>query len=277
MTYLVTGTSSGIGRVSALRLAGHGHDVVAGMRRLQDAPTHARIRPLLLDVTDTDQLAAAAKEIGPLQGLVNNAGITYVGPMEHLPLERLRHQLDVNVVGLLATTQAFLPSIRAGKGRIVIMSSVAGRVTVPLHGAYSASKFAVEAIGDALRQELRPWGIPVVVIEPGTFRSHNRAGTEAAATADRTTADELAQQRYGAAMDALLQLNRTVETSAGDPERVAAVVERALTTARPRTRYLVGARAMVVTSRLLPTRVMDTLLYRSMGLPRSASGPELTP
>jgi NAD(P)-dependent dehydrogenase (short-subunit alcohol dehydrogenase family) len=265
--YLVTGASSGIGRATALRLAGRGHEVMAGVRHLADAPTHPRIRALRLDVTDAAQLAAAAKEVGRLDGLVNNAGVTLTGPVEHLPLERLREQLEINVVGLVAVTQAFLPAIRAGRGRIVMMSSAAGRVTIPLHGAYSASKQAVEAVADALRQELRPWRLSVIVIEPGTFRSRNRASSEAAARADWVAAGEAAVSHYGDAMEALHKSNRKTEAAAGDPERVAAVVERALTTARPRTRYLVGSRALVTTARLLPTRTMDALLIRSLGLP----------
>ncbi|GLY02333.1 short-chain dehydrogenase/reductase [Actinoplanes sp. NBRC 101535] len=262
----MTGASSGIGRATVLRLAARGHDVLAGVRRTADAPDHPRVRPLLLDVTDPAQLADASARVGRLDGLVNNAGVTFVGPLEHLPLDRLRTQLDVNVVGTVAVTQAFLPAIRAGHGRIVMMSSSAGRVTIPLHGAYCASKQAVEAVADALRQELRPWRIPVVVIEPGTFRSRNRDATEAAALADRTALGRAAEERYGPTMDALLATNRKVEATAGDPDRVAAAVERALTAARPRTRYLVGSRALIVTSRLLPARTMDSLLIRSLGL-----------
>lgn len=270
MTFLVTGASSGIGRATAVWLAESGHEVVAGVRQADDAPTHSRIRPAVLDVTDAVQLAAAAKDIGQLSGLINNAGITYSGPVEYLPLDRLREQLEVNVVGLVAVTQAFLPAIRAGRGRVVMVSSTAGRVAVPLLGAYSASKFAVEAISDALRQELQPWSVPVVVVEPGSFRSANRARTAAAAAADRLSMSAEAERRYGPALDAANRYNREVEAFAGDPERVAAVVERALTTRRPRARYLVGAdaRATVALSRLLPVRAMDALMSRTIGLPR---------
>ncbi|RSD14768.1 SDR family NAD(P)-dependent oxidoreductase [Amycolatopsis eburnea] len=146
MTFLVTGTSSGIGRAIAVRLAEHGHEVVAGVRKIADAPAHPRIRPVELDVTDAAQLAAAAKDIGPLSGLVNNAGITVSAPVEHIPLDRLRAQFEVNVVGVVAVCQAFLPGVRAGRGRIVMISSSSGRVAIPLLGAYSASKFAVEAL-----------------------------------------------------------------------------------------------------------------------------------
>jgi NAD(P)-dependent dehydrogenase (short-subunit alcohol dehydrogenase family) len=228
MTFLVTGASSGIGRAVAVRLAERGDEVVAGVRRVGDAPGHPRIRPVVLDVTDAAQLAAAAKEVGQLSGLINSAGVTFAGPMEHLPLDRLREQLEVNVVGLVAAAQAFLPAIRAGRGRVVMIGSTTGQVVTPFLGAYSASKVALEAISDALRQELRPWGVPVVIIEPGSFKSQNRASTETALQADRATMSKEAERRYGQALDAFIQFSRKVEAGAGDPDRVAAVVERAL-------------------------------------------------
>jgi NAD(P)-dependent dehydrogenase (short-subunit alcohol dehydrogenase family) len=273
MTYLVTGASSGIGRAVAVRLAERGGEVVAGVRRAADAPAHARIRPVALDVTDAAQLAAAANEVGHLNGLINNAGVTFAGPVEHLPLDRLREQLEVNVVGLVATTQAFLPAIRAGRGRVIMIGSTAGRVVTPFLGAYSASKFALEAISDALRQELRPWGVPVVIVDPGSFKSQNRASTETALQADRASMSKEAERRYGQALDAFVRFSRKVEAGAGDPDRVAAVVERALTTSRPRARYLVGAdaRTVVTLSRFLPAWTMDALLSRSVGLPRRMS------
>jgi NAD(P)-dependent dehydrogenase (short-subunit alcohol dehydrogenase family) len=273
MTYLVTGASSGIGRAVAIRLAKRGDQVLAGVRRAADAPTHSGIHPMVLDVTDAAQLAEVAKDIGQLSGLVNNAGVTFAGPVEHLPLDRLREQLEVNVVGLVATTQAFLPAIRAGGGRVVMISSTAGRVTPPFLGVYSASKFAVEAISDALRQELRPWRVPVVIIEPGSFTSRNRPSTETALRADRARMSEDAERRYGQALDAFIRFSRNVESAAGDPDRVAAVVERALTASRPRARYLVGvdARTAVTVSRVLPARAIDALQSRVIGLPRRLS------
>ncbi|QBS43467.1 SDR family oxidoreductase [Nocardia sp. CS682] len=273
MTFLVTGASSGIGRAVAVRLAEGGHEVVAGVRRIADAPAHPHIRPVALDVTDAAQLAAAAKDVGPLSGLINNAGVTFAGPMEHIPLDRLREQLEINVVGVLAVTQAFLPAIRAGRGRLVMISSTAGLVATPFLGAYSASKFAVEAIADSLRQELAPWGVSVVVVNPGSFKSRNRAKTEATVQIDRAIMGETAERRYGQAMDAATQFNKKIEAGAGAPERVAVVVERALTARRPRPRYLVGtdAHITVALKRLLPARTMDTLLTRTMGLPPRSS------
>ncbi|WP_290054806.1 SDR family NAD(P)-dependent oxidoreductase [Amycolatopsis solani] len=269
MTFLVTGTSSGIGRAIAVRLAERGHDVVAGVRKIADAPAHPRIRPVELDVTDAAQLAAVAKDIGPLSGLVNNAGVTVSAPVEHIPLDRLRAQFEVNVVGVVAVCQAFLPAVRAGRGRVVMISSSSGRVAIPLLGAYSASKFAVEALSDSLRQELRPWNVPVVVVEPGSFQSRNRASTEAAAAADRVTMGETAERQYGSATDTYLEFSRKVEAGAGAPERVAAVVERALTAKRPRSRYQVGADAhlLLALGRVLPGRAMDVVLAKSLGSP----------
>ncbi len=174
------------------------------------------------------------------------------------------------MVGVAAVCQAFLLAVRAGRGRLVMISSSSGRVAIPLVGAYSASKFAVEALSDALRRELRPWHVPVVVVEPGNFQSRNRASTEAAAEADRATMGATAERRYGPAMDAYLEFGRKEQTRAGAPERVAAVVERALTAKCPRPRYQVGADAhlLVALSRVLPARAMDALLARSIGLPR---------
>ncbi|WP_423464813.1 SDR family oxidoreductase [Promicromonospora sp. MS192] len=270
MRVLVTGTSSGIGSAIAVRLAEHGHDVVAGARRVADIPSHPRIRPVELDVTDSAQLAAVAENMGPLGGVVNNAGINIAGPLEHLSLDRFREQLETNLVGVVAVSQTFLPAIRAGRGRIVMIGSASGFVATPLLGAYCASKFAVQAIADALRQELAPWELPVVMVNPGSFASHNRATTTAMMNAERAVMGESAERRYGRAMDALVQFNRSVEAASGNPERVAAVVERALTARRPQPRYLVGAdaRLIIALKRLLPTRSMDAVLSRIMGLPR---------
>lgn len=270
MRVLVTGTSSGIGSVIAVRLAEHGHEVVAGARRVADIPSHPRIRPVELDVTDSVQLAAVAEGIGPLGGVVNNAGINIAGPLEHLPLDRFREQLETNLVGVVAVSQAFLPAIRAGRGRIVMIGSASGFVATPLLGAYCASKFAVQAVADALRQELAPWGLPVVMVNPGSFASQNRATTTAMMEGERAVMGKSAERQYGRAMDALVQFNRSVEAGSGNPERVAAVVERALTARRPRPRYLVGAdaRLIIAMKRLLPTRSMDAALSRIMGLPR---------
>ncbi|PYR57414.1 MAG: short-chain dehydrogenase/reductase, partial [Acidobacteria bacterium] len=167
---LITGSSTGIGEACARRLDAAGWRVFAGVRREEDgqrlrAGMSSRLTPVLLEVTDAASMARAARTIGVegadagLDGLVNNAGIAVAGPLEYLPIADFRRQLEVNVVGPLAVTQALLPAIRARRGRIVLMGSIAGRMTVPFLGPYSASKFALEAMADALRVELQPWDI----------------------------------------------------------------------------------------------------------------------
>src|ERR671915_2319963 len=185
-TVLVTGASSGIGEATALHLKELGFDAVAAVRKNEDAERLAGrgLRTVKLDVTDVDSIDAARDELagGPLAGLVNNAGIAVAAPLEYLPLDQLRDQLEVNLVGQLAVTQRFLPALRAGRGRIVNVSSIGGRVALPLLGAYHASKFALEAISDTLRRELRSQGVDVIVIEPGGVKTPIwRKGDELAA------------------------------------------------------------------------------------------------
>jgi NAD(P)-dependent dehydrogenase (short-subunit alcohol dehydrogenase family) len=165
---VVTGTSSGIGRATALDLAAAGYHVYAGVRRPADAPAPppagpGEITPLLLDVTDPVQIGAAADAVAAhtgaagLDGLVDNAGIAVFGPPEIIPIEKFRHQLEVNVTGQLAVTQALLPLLRRARGRIVLIGSIGTRFTPPFTGPVSASKSAVATMADALRQELAPW------------------------------------------------------------------------------------------------------------------------
>jgi NAD(P)-dependent dehydrogenase (short-subunit alcohol dehydrogenase family) len=176
---LVTGASTGIGRATALRLDRSGWQVFAGVRKEADADSlqaeaSERLRPVTLDVTDAGQIAAAAEAIaaetgGGLDGLVNNAGVAVPGPLETVPLEDLRHQLEVNLVAYVAVTQAMLGEIRRAEGRVVFLSSIGGRIAFPFGGPYHASKFATEAIGDVFRQELRPWRLEVSIVEPGSI------------------------------------------------------------------------------------------------------------
>ena len=167
-TVLVTGASSGIGEACAERLVRGGWRVVAGVRTPGAAP--AGTEEVLLDVTDPDQIAAAADRVGAdADGLVNNAGMAVAAPLELLPLDELRRQLEVNVVGQIAVTQALLPALRNARGRVVLIGSIGGRSALPFLGAYAASKFALEAVSDALRLELRPFGIEVSIVEPGTI------------------------------------------------------------------------------------------------------------
>src|SRR5512140_3799828 len=177
---LVTGASTGIGRACVDRLVAGGWRVYASVRTRADADAlagahAARVTPLIFDVTDLPAVRAAGERIAAergeagLQALVNNAGIAVAGPLEFLPPDELRHQLDVNVIGQVAVTQAVLPSLRKAHGRIVMIGSIAGRSALPFTGAYSASKYALEAITDAWRVELHPWSIDLVMIEPGAI------------------------------------------------------------------------------------------------------------
>ena len=182
-TVLVTGAGRGIGRATALRLAAGGWDVVAGVRRAQDGEALAgeggeRIVPVQLDVTDSDQVAALGSALpARLEGVVNNAGVVVPGPVESVPVDELRRQMEINLIGQAAVTQAVMKQVRAARGRVVFVSSLSGRVATPMMGAYNASKFALEGLADSLRMEVRPWGVRVVLVEPGAGGHRHLAGS----------------------------------------------------------------------------------------------------
>jgi NAD(P)-dependent dehydrogenase (short-subunit alcohol dehydrogenase family) len=269
---LVTGASSGIGEATALHLKELGFDPVAAVRKDEDAERLAvsGLRTVRLDVTEADQIAAARDELGgaPLAGLVNNAGIAVAAPLEFLPLDQLRRQLEINLIGQLAVTQAFLPALRAGRGRIVNVSSIGGRVALPLVGAYNASKFALEAISDSLRREVRSQGVDVIVIEPGGVKTPIwRKGDELASELTADMPPE-AERLYGGLIEALRRQTTKIATETGiEPREVAETIGRALTAKRPRARYLVGRDAKMrdPLAKVLPDRVMDRLIGRAMG------------
>ncbi len=288
---VVTGASSGIGRATALMLARHGLRVFATVRRAADAEAVQvaagavgvgnAVRPVLLDVTDPTAIAEAAELVrrelaergGALVGLVNNAGVVVGGPLEEVPLERLREVLEVNVVGAVAVTQAFLPLLRAGRGRIVNVSSVSGRVAPPFLGPYAASKFALEALSDALRVELRPWGLRVVLVEPGPvetpFWDKGHAEYD-----ERDSGEEQAGSPYARYAPALRARFQESEASGLPAEAVAETIHRALVAPRPRARYLVTRRPLLFAlfSRLAPDGVRDALLGRWVRPSRTAGG-----
>jgi NAD(P)-dependent dehydrogenase (short-subunit alcohol dehydrogenase family) len=267
---LVTGASSGIGKACAVRLARGGWRVLAGVRRLEDGDRLAgeapeRLEPVLLDVTDASSIAAAAERLGdgPLHGLVNNAGIALGLPLELLPLDELRRQLEVNLVGQVAVTQALLPHLRRGPGRIVNVGSIAGRSALPFLGAYAASKHAFEAVTDSLRVELRPFGIEVAIVEPGTIATQI---WETAAETSRGLAADLPAETlalYAERTAAFREAAAAAASRAEPAENVAKIIEHALTSARPRTRYRVGRdaarRAWV---ERLPDRLRDRVYER---------------
>ena len=271
-TVLVTGASSGIGHVTALHLAELGFDAVGAVRKDEDAERLRAegLRAVQLDVTDASTIAAAREALGdaPLAGLVNNAGIGVAAPLEFLPLDRFRHQLEVNLVGQLAVTQAFLPSLRAARGRIVNVSSIGGRVALPLLGAYNASKFGLEGASDSLRRELRGHGVDVIVIEPGGVKT--RIWDTSNRLADEILAElpPEAERLYGRTIEAVRKQTVRIETESGiEPRVVAEAIGEALTSSRPRARYLVGrdAKLRVRLAAVLPARVMDRLIGRAIG------------
>ncbi len=266
---LVTGASTGIGRATAVLLAQHGFRVFAGVRKEEDgerlAAEASGIVPLILDVTNAEHIAAAAGAIGAageLHGLVNNAGIASAAPLEFVPIADLRHQIEVNVVGQVAVTQAVLPLLRRGRGRIVNITSIGGLIAGQMLGPYNASKFALEAITHVLRQELAPWGIEVIAIEPGVIATP--IWTTSAASADRMLEPRLAEvtELYGAQIAAAQRMAANGTAHGIPPLEVAKVVERALTARRPKTRYPVGTDAKIGATLLarLPDRTRDRLL-----------------
>jgi NAD(P)-dependent dehydrogenase (short-subunit alcohol dehydrogenase family) len=271
-TVVVTGASTGIGHATALHLKKSGFDVVAGVRKEADGKALAAkgIEVVLMDVTDAETIAKAFAQLGarPLAGLVNNAGVAIGGPLEYLPIDRLRYQLEVNVVGLIAVTQAALPGLRRGTGRIVNMGSVGGRVASPFIGPYNASKHAVEALTDALRQELAPWGLKVVVVEPGSVSTPIWGKGTEQVNEQRAALPPEALERYGDTISGFDALMSRLDRMGISPDKVAAVVERALTARRPHARYLVGtdARVQLGLRTVLPTRVMDAATRKLMGI-----------
>ena len=276
-TLLITGASTGIGAACALAFDREGWTVFAAVRREEDgralaAKASSRLAWLLLDVTNHMQVAAARDTIEAacaergLDALVNNAGIAVAAPVEFVPGIDLRHQFEVNVFGLVDVTQAFIPLLRKAKGRIVNIGSIAGRVTTPLVGPYCASKHAVEAISDALRLELHPWGIQVSVIEPGMIRTAiwEKGGEqmqERLATMPRE-----ALELYGSLTAAMASVVKHAPRRSPGPESVVDVVRHALESERPRPRYVVGgtARVRLFLQTVLPRRWMDGIILRFM-------------
>ena len=233
--------------------------MLAGVRKAGDAP--AGTDEVLLDVTDAGAIAAAAARVERLDGLVDNAGIAVASPLEHLPLDELRRQLEVNVVGQLAVTQAFLPALRAARGRIVIVGSIAGKSALPFLGAYAMSKHALEAMADSLRVELAPDGIHVSLVEPGTIATP--IWTKPQPVADELSAD--GTERYGARIEAFRAVAAKRAGKAAPPELVVRAIEHALTAERPKTRYLVGSDAKIrATIERLPDRLRDRILTKAL-------------
>jgi NAD(P)-dependent dehydrogenase (short-subunit alcohol dehydrogenase family) len=269
---LLTGCSTGIGRATALEAAARGHRVFASARRLDSvADLEAKgITPLALDVTDPASIGEAVREVlrsdGRIDALVNNAGYGQYGAVEDVSLEEWRAQFEVNVFGALAVLRAVLPAMRAARGGTVVnVSSVAGRVAVPFAGAYSASKHALEAISDALRVELSPWRIRVVLIEPGPIGT--RFGDRAREATARILGTTGPYSRFYAGAERAS--NREFQMGKRGPDLVARVIVGAIESKRPKTRYRVAplARILVPLKALTSDRVLDRRMKKMLRLP----------
>ena len=270
---VITGASTGIGRACALHMDRLGWRVFAGVRRDADAASlraeaSTRLAPLMLDVTDQASIKEAADVVRDslgghgLSGLVNNAGIPYGGPVEFLILDQVRRTFDVNFFGLIAVTQAFLPMLRTGHGRIVNMSSVSGMIAAPFVSPYSSSKFAMEALSDALRVELHPWNIGVSVIQPGAIDTPIWDKATSVVQQIITDAPQAGLDLYGSAIHGM---QGSFVPHGISTEVVAKAVAHALTARHPKTRYAIAFEGAVVRLlRWLPDRWRDRLmLWRS--------------
>jgi NAD(P)-dependent dehydrogenase (short-subunit alcohol dehydrogenase family) len=270
-TVLVTGASTGIGEATVHHLKSLEFDPIWAVRKDEDAERleGRGVRTVRIDVTDAGQIAAARDELGeaPLAGLVNNAGIAVAAPLEFLPMDRLRQQLEINLIGQAAVTQAFLPALRRGRGRIVMVSSIGGRVALPLVSAYNASKFGLEGLSDSLRREVRDQGVDVILIEPGGVKTPIWKKGEQLADEMLDDVPPEAERLYGRMITMLRARTKEIEEKLGmEPSEVAEAIGTALTASRPRARYVVGGDAKVRApmARFLPPRVMDRLIGRAL-------------
>ena len=247
-----------------------GWDVFAAARKDEDLE---RLRgdgfePLRLDVTDLDSIAAAKAELDErgLHGLVNNAGVAVSAPIELVPLDDLRQQLEVNLVGQVAVIQAFMPNLREAKGRVVNVSSIGGRMALPMVGPYAASKFGLEAVSDALRRELKPWGMHVSVIEPGAVKTPIwEKGVETANRIEEAMG-ERGRKLYGKLAARMREETAKISERGVEPDEVAKAIERALTAPRPKLRYVVGkdAKMRLRVKQFVGDRGMDRLIGRTL-------------
>lgn len=263
---LVTGAGRGIGLAITEHMSGKGWDVYATARSadaLQSLNRIPHVHPIALDITDRAAIATLPDQLPPeLNGVVNNAGIVINGPVEGLTLDDLTRQFDVNVIAQIAVTQAVLPKLRAAQGRLVFISSVSGLFTTPGTGAYNASKYAIESLADALRIELRPWQIPVSLIEPGPIRTDIWEGVldEHDRMVEHLTDDH--RRLYAPQLAGTRKLLGRIQKVAADPNKVTKAVDHALTAKRPKPRYLLdfSSRAQTTLFTLMPTPVMDAVL-----------------
>ena len=271
---VITGASRGLGQNMAKYLSTRGYHVFAGYRKSADVSgfgeeAQDRLTPLMLDVTDEDSIASALATVSEavgeagLQGLVNNAAIVVFGPIEQIPIDKVEEQFQVNVFGPIAMIQKFLPLLRKGQGRIINISSVNGFLSPQYMGIYSASKFALEALSDALRLELKTWAIPVSVVQPGLYQSEVRARSVESWGERLTAMSEEEQKLYQSGFQKTRQLIASFDQRAADPQQVSEAVFEALTADSPKTRYLVGEAAQQMAGLLsLSDEARDTALLQ---------------
>lgn len=270
---LITGASRGIGRATAIKLASAGWTVYAGVRSETDgkqlaADAGANLIPLVLDITDAGHLADLPNRFGGhLDAVVNNAGFALDGPVETLSLDDLRRQYEVNVIGHVGVTQAVLPLLRASHGRIVFVSSLSGRLSTPLTGAYNSSKFAIEALADALRIELRRWKLPVVLVEPGPVATDMWSGALDQHEATLNALSPAHRELYGPTFEKARKMLAFMQKQAVPVDKVANAIEKALKARRPKARYQVdvGSKVQLAATSMTPTRMLDSILGRAMG------------
>jgi NAD(P)-dependent dehydrogenase (short-subunit alcohol dehydrogenase family) len=267
---IVTGASTGIGAATARELARRGFHVLAGVRRDRDADAirGPGIEPLIIDITNPDHIRALATRVhGDPQGravraLVNNAAIALNAPVEAFAIDEWRRLFEVNLFGHIAVTQALLPALIRSKGRVVNISSVGGKIAMATYGPYAGTKFALEAVSDSLRREIAPFGVQVVVVEPGAVRTEMAGRAIATAHELASTMTPEQSQRYGGLVQAITAQTASFTKSGLPADAAAKVIAKAVTARKPRTRYTVGRDAALITRlvRFLPDRTLDRVL-----------------
>jgi NAD(P)-dependent dehydrogenase (short-subunit alcohol dehydrogenase family) len=283
---VVTGASTGMGRATALRLAADGYRVFAGVRKeadgqalVRDAAGRGDVIPVMLDVTDPGQIAAAVETVtaragdAGLAALVNNAGVGIFGPLELAPLESIRRQFEVNVTGQIAVTQAFLPLLRKARGRIVMIGSIGDRAAMPFGEPLGASKAAIALMAEALRQELAPWDVKVILIRPASIRTEAVDKFEADAEKAIASFTDEGRALYAGTYRRMVTAALPRLRHGSSPDVVADAIAGALAARRPRTRYLVGkdSRRLAALSAVLPDRAFDAIRRRLFDLPAPGS------
>jgi NAD(P)-dependent dehydrogenase (short-subunit alcohol dehydrogenase family) len=270
---VITGASTGIGNATAKELAGRGYFILAGVRREIDADAIRceNIEPVILDITNETHIAGLVQRLKedsekrPLRALINNAAIEINAPLEVLKLSEWRRQFDVNVIGQVAMIQGLLPALFQSRGTIVNISSIGGKAAMACYGPYASTKFALEGLSDALRRELEPSGVKVIVIEPGGVKS--QMSLQVRTKAEKITSEMTPEHRsrYGAMMHAMVSLAETYIKNAVPAEKAAEIIANTLTKKKPRTRYIIGKDAAVlrIMNWLLPDRWLDSLLART--------------